>query len=403
MRPPQSSQAMMPSSPVTNRTYQDLIPWWSDISPAVRNALALAPLISIPERVDVIVIGGGVAGLSAALSARASGAEVLLLEKEAILGYGATGRNAGILSAGINMALCDLPADSADRAFWPATTSALLELIAAAKQPDSLLCANLTGSLSLAETRHAARKLEREGRARVSLGLRATIWTPDQAAAITEGRLDVQSVISVLWLPDEGRIQPLSLLAYLAQQARRAGVLLAGQASVTACQEVAGAGSCSHWQVTLADGRHIQSQSVIRAVGPTTQPDARIYALAFAADLPDSFPLFWDASPYTYADYRPGNGRLGVSGGRYGKVGATRQDARYLKRLADSTRRWLPELAGQEPSFTWAVDIQVAADMVPQLRPLGTNISGVAIEGLGALGVLPGIVLGRRAGELVTR
>ncbi len=36
--------------------------------------------------------------------------------------------------------------------------------------------------------------------------------------------------------------------------------------------------------------------------------------------------------------------------------------------------------------------------MIPRLSPLGADATGVAIEGLGALGVLPGIVLGKRAG-----
>ncbi len=56
---------------------------------------------------------------------------------------------------------------------------------------------------------------------------------------------------------------------------------------------------------------------------------------------------------------------------------------------------------GKEPVFTWAVDLEVASDMVPALRMLGSKAPGVAIEGLGALGVLPGIVLGRQAGGSV--
>jgi hypothetical protein len=39
--------------------------------------------------------------------------------------------------------------------------------------------------------------------------------------------------------------------------------------------------------------------------------------------------------------------------------------------------------------------------MIPSLRFLGETVPGVAIEGLGALGVLPGIILGRQAAEYV--
>jgi len=175
--------------------------------------------------------------------------------------------------------------------------------------------------------------------------------------------------------------------------------IIAGRAHVDTYQEIPGKMESNYWQVSLANGTIITARGLIRAVGPTAQPNQRIYALAFAADLPDSFPLFWDASPYTYADFRPGNGRLTVSGGRYGKTGVTRRDATYHKRLADAARHWLPELKGKEPAYTWGVDLAVSADMIPTLHNIGNAVPGFAIEGLGALGVLPGIVLGHQAGK----
>lgn len=393
-----------PSSPQwTSTTYQNVIPWWSDLTPTIISELALSANLSLPSSmIDVVVIGAGVAGLSAALSARAAGAQVVVLEKEAWLGYGATGRNAGILSAGINMSLSDLSPGSPGYALWSETTQTLLSLVEEAKQPDSLLCAHLTGAVSLAESKNASRLLAREARARVAAGLRADLWAPDQVTDITAGRLNISSVQSVLWLPDEGRIHPLTLLAHLASQARQADVLIIGKTQTVDYQEM-NDGHQHLWQIALADGRTLKARALICTVGPTIQANARIYALAFAADLPDSFPLFWDASPYTYADFRPGNGRLGVSGGRYGKAGVAQHDARYYRRLADAARHWLPELAHEQPSATWAVDLQVAPDMVPTLRNLNGIAPGFAIEGLGALGVLPGIVLGRRAGNLVTQ
>jgi glycine/D-amino acid oxidase-like deaminating enzyme len=383
-------------------TYQNVIPWWNDLPSTIISELALPATTNIPSQsVDVAIIGAGVAGLSAALSARSAGAQVIILEKEAWLGYGATGRNAGILSAGINMSLSDLPPESPGYALWSETIQVLLSLIADASQPDTLLHAYLTGAISLAESKNAARLLAREAQARVAAGLHADLWTPEQVTERTAGRLNVTSVQHSLWLPDEGRIQPLTLLAHLARQARRSGVTIIGNAQMTDYQEVSRYQQ-RYWQITLTDGRILRAGALIQAVGPTTQPNARIYALAFKADLPDTFPLFWDASPYTYADFRPGNGRLGVSGGRYGKAGVTQHDTRYHQHLADAARHWLPELTHTQPCATWAVDLQVAADMVPTLRSLGTSAPGFSIEGLGALGVLPGIVLGRRAGSLVT-
>src|SRR5262245_29883402 len=86
-------------------------PWQEGLSPATVAALELTALRTLPStgRVDIVVVGGGVAGLSAALAAQEAGARVLLLEADSSLGSGATGRNAGILSAGINMGLAELP------------------------------------------------------------------------------------------------------------------------------------------------------------------------------------------------------------------------------------------------------------------------------------------------------
>src|SRR5438045_8194895 len=82
------------------------VPWWQGISPTIAAELNL-PLLSPPIEpvIDVVVIGAGIAGLSAALSASKVGAQVIVLDKGHQLGYGATGRSDGILSAGINMGI----------------------------------------------------------------------------------------------------------------------------------------------------------------------------------------------------------------------------------------------------------------------------------------------------------
>ncbi|HEY7093771.1 MAG TPA: FAD-dependent oxidoreductase, partial [Ktedonobacterales bacterium] len=386
-------EAVPPREPVAHA------PWAEEISVEARTELDLPGIEALPaSEVDVAVIGAGVAGLSAALAAAQAGANVVVLEATQTIGQGATGRNAGILSAGINMGLADAPPGEAGSDMWPATTRELLALVDEASKPDAILSASLTGALSLAESPTAARGLAREARARVALGLRAEIWTPAQVAEATDGRLNVNGVVAALWLPDEGRIQPLTLLAHLARQARAAGVSLMGGALVRA-NEPQRRGGVTRWKLTIGERESIIARRVIVAVGPTAQPTARIYALALPAELPATFPLFWDAAPYTYMDFRPGVEYLTASGGRYAPAEGSARDWIYHQRLADAARRWLPELAGREPSHAWAVDLAVAHDMIPRLTPLGMDATGVAIEGLGALGVLPGIVLGKRTGS----
>src|SRR2546423_1270094 len=144
---PTRSQATLTDT--IGRFYRKEAPWWRDISADIKLELEIPANTQPQSIVDVVIIGGGVAGLSAALAARSLGAQVLVLEKETTLGYGATGRNAGILSAGINMGMADLAPESPARAFWPETTRELLALVAEAALPRSLLSARLTGSISL--------------------------------------------------------------------------------------------------------------------------------------------------------------------------------------------------------------------------------------------------------------
>lgn len=396
---------------------QQSIPWWSDLDPATYAELQLPAVREVLQQpIDVVVIGGGVAGLSAALaiSQRDSSLRVLVLEKEAMLGFGATGRNAGIFTPGVNMAFSELEPDNPARSFYPETTAIFHRLILEAQDPGTLLYARRTGAINMATSKRAAYKLEREVRQRSEAGLRAELWTPSQVVEATRGRLNTRPVINAMWLPDEGRIQPLTLLAHLARRARQSyGVIIAGQALVTHYEPTSSHAPAARWQVALAEGDTsngenvngrftIQARALVNCVGPVEGANARIYALAFAADFPDDFPLFWDASPYTYADYRPGQGRLGVSGGRYGNAGVTANDAAYYRRLADATRSWVPELSGKKPDYTWAVDLYVAADLLPHLRILDEDgAPGIAIEGLGAHGVLPSMALAEQVAAYI--
>lgn len=384
-------------------TTKNQAPWRERLSYRVVSALELPAVESLSAALsdvfEVAVIGGGVAGLSAAVSAAQKGARVVLLEAAPSLGCGASGRNAGILSPGVNMPLADMPADSPAAALWLETSDLIHELVVEANKPGSLLEARLTGAFVLGTNRTAARRLIQEARARVSKSLLAEPCGPSFVARATDGRLNLAGVELALWLPDEGRIQPLTLLAHLAEQARRLGCILAGEAKVASVEESTNGVGSSSWLLMLQDGMTVKARSVIKAVGPGVAPTARLYAQAFEADLPEHFPLFWDAAPYVYYDFRPGNSQMVVSGGRYGRPGAVQSDRRYHARMAQEARRWLPELEAVEPTHAWAVDLNIDSALLPNIRILSGSQFGMAIEGLGALGVLPGIVLGRRAGE----
>ncbi len=82
----------------TQHPYLDISPWFA--APSEHE-----PTLQQDITADVVIIGGGYTGLSAALTLRAAGADVVVLE-QGIAGSGASGRNAGHLTPTIGK---DLP------------------------------------------------------------------------------------------------------------------------------------------------------------------------------------------------------------------------------------------------------------------------------------------------------
>jgi len=72
-------------------------PPFHEISPWVSTPEDLQPALQAEVGADVVIVGGGYTGLSTALSLRAQGADVVLLERD-FAGAGASGRNAGHLT-----------------------------------------------------------------------------------------------------------------------------------------------------------------------------------------------------------------------------------------------------------------------------------------------------------------
>ena len=79
---------------------------WEKTAPA-------APLTTALEgaaKADVVIVGGGYTGLSAALHLAEAGTNVILLEAKEI-GFGGAGRNVGLINAGMWVMPDDLPGE----------------------------------------------------------------------------------------------------------------------------------------------------------------------------------------------------------------------------------------------------------------------------------------------------
>ncbi len=78
--------------------------WWDTIQSSALSSQSSAPTErpALPQRADVVVIGAGYTGLSAARSLARSGASVLVFERDRV-GAGASSRNGGQVLTGLKL------------------------------------------------------------------------------------------------------------------------------------------------------------------------------------------------------------------------------------------------------------------------------------------------------------
>lgn len=212
------------------------------------------PQLDSSLRCDVLVIGGGFQGLSAALHLAEAGTDVVLLEAQEP-GFGASGRNGGQVIPGLK----DDP-DTLDRLWGPAasdfagsTADTLFALVARL----GIDCDAVQGGWIQA------------GNRQVHLpGLRARMaqW---QARGVNADWLDADAMARVTgahgfvggWRdPRAGRVHPLKLARGLAQAAAAAGVKLFARSPVLDLSRT-GAG----WQARLDAGATVKAERVILA------------------------------------------------------------------------------------------------------------------------------------------
>ncbi|MBA2765931.1 MAG: glycine oxidase ThiO [Solirubrobacterales bacterium] len=221
---------------------------------------------------DLLVAGGGVAGLVAAWRAARAGRSVCLLDRGA-LGAGASDVAAGMLAPVTEAdprepALLELGLEAAQR--WPGFAE---ELEADAGQGVAL---RRTGSLVVARDRDEAEALDRVREVAAGLGVAMERLLPSAARRLEPAL--APTVRLALHAPDDHSVDPRLVIAALAEAARRAGAVLRPGGEVAEVlavdQRVTG--------LRMASGERLAATDTVLALGasagdlPGLPPAARV-------------------------------------------------------------------------------------------------------------------------------
>src|SRR3954454_1266194 len=200
---------------------------WTDSSPLPRS-----PAPPLPSRTDVLIIGGGYTGLSAARCLARHGADVTLLERYT-LGWGASSRNGGFVLPGFKPEMEEL-----DRRLGASRAAAMFELslsaigfLADLIQEESIQCDFARcGAVTLAAKPSHVRSLEESGRfLRERLG-----YQTEMLGQAEIGReIGSRRYYAALLDPRGSALHPAKYVRGLAGAAGRAGARLLEQTEVT--------------------------------------------------------------------------------------------------------------------------------------------------------------------------
>lgn len=294
---------------------------------------------------DAVVVGGGVAGLSALAELARSGARSLLLEREPLLAAHASGRNAAIYRP--------LEQDASTAALARRSLSLLAEL------GGPPLLARIGVVLTSADGAEIARLCEHAAAQGVAFE-RLDAAALRHAASTLAG----SDLASGLLLPEGGVLDIHAMITGLARVARARGAEI--RTGVDVKRVVVERGRARG--VQLAGGEQIDSAVVVLAAGAwgaelgarsgaplPLQPVRRhLVQLAPSAPLPESHPVVWRLDDELY--YRPESG--GVLASPCDAVAFAPcqppADPAVLELLARKLARTAPGLAAAKVRSAWA-------------------------------------------------
>lgn len=364
----------------------------------------------LPTRVDILVVGGGLAGCATAYYLAKAGAEVLVVERDDINMH-ASGSNAGSIHAQIPHLTFIEEGDDWARTFAP-TIPLLLASIDIWKGLSAELGSDLEvatpGGLLVAETEQQMRDVERKAAIERSHGMTIELVGRDDLRRLAP--YVGEQMIGGAFSPQEGKANPLKATPAFAAAARRLGARIATGCEVTGtlrqpdgCFRL----STSHGEVTA---RRLVNAAGANAGSVAAMLGLRLPLLAEAIQVSVSEPA---APLVSHLVYFAG-GRLTLKQSAQGTclIGGgwpaawSRRNGRpvvSLRSLRDNLRiacHVVPALAGLQLVRTWPAIVNGTADWKPVLGAV-PGIPGYYMNFFPWLGFSAGPIAARIVADIV--
>ena len=211
---------------------------------------------SLPDKVQIIIIGGGIIGCSVAYHLAKEGAKDVLLLERGQLTCGSTFHAAGLVgqlrsSANITQVLKNsvdlyrkIELETGQATGW-----------------------KMNGGMRLACTKDRWTELKRQATTAHSFGLDMELLSPQEAKELWP-LMETDDLVGAAYLPTDGQINPSDITQALARGARRRGVKIIEETKVTGIRtENTGISGCRKVAAVQTEGGEILCEKIINCAG----------------------------------------------------------------------------------------------------------------------------------------
>jgi sarcosine oxidase, subunit beta len=351
------------------------------------------------DRADLVIIGGGVIGLSLAYALARQGFNDLVVLEQGYLCSGASGRNGG----GV-------------RQQWATEENILLmkesvRMFRGLSRETGLnLWFRQGGYLFLTRHEHTARNLEEICGVQNRLGVPTRLLSPSKAKEIVPG-LNTDGLVLCAYNPTDGVLFPYPLVWGMAKRASQLGVEINTFTKVTGID-------LRNRQIVkvLTDHGAIATNRVVNAAGAWSPQIAKMVGvelpnkpfrheiLVTESVKPFLEPLVSDLSNGTYfSQTMRGEICGGISDPEEPSSMSTDSSFRFLQRMCQSMSQILPITAGLKVLRQWAGYYDETPDGHPILGRVEAVDGFIQLNGFGGHGMMLAPIIGKLAAEWILR